>query len=246
MPRELRPRKSQPSYSAALHDLEDDDVEAGPSITIYESADSESDFAPDKGVPEEEEEDEEEDAPGEDEDEIDEDDENEEVAKRKKGKKQTTMRVVESASSRRTTKPKKDAGSRAGSAILAPGVNLPRTSRRQMHMLPTPSVHHRHRATPLFSRPGLVERLVSRPELFGPVKTTLTNSFTHNSQITDRVNKAWGYNVGSGPLWQMVEDRRWFKEAVTTGKDVDAERCRRPRVYQNVRVRSGWTILDKR
>ncbi|KAF6763682.1 hypothetical protein DFP72DRAFT_480903 [Ephemerocybe angulata] len=238
MPRALRPRKSQPNY-AALAGFPDDNAEAGPSM-IIESGDSESDFAPEAKVGEEEEE-EEDDELG-DEDAIGEDDdenfEEEEVVE--KPKKRATAASTTSAKGKAKAPPKKA----APKSILA-GAGLPRTSRRQNYMLPTPSVHHRHRATPLFSRPGSVERLVSRPSLFGPIETTLTNAFTHGPRVTDRVNKAWGFNVGSGPIWQIAEDRRWFKEAKASGKDVDTEAKRRPRVYTEVRVKSSWKILEK-
>ena len=74
----------------------------------------------------------------------------------------------------------------------------------------------------------------------------MTNNFTQNSQVTDRVNKAWGFNVGWGPLWEMVEDRGWYKEAVEGVDGMDNDAYRRPRVYGSLSVRGGWEILDKR
>lgn len=115
-----------------------------------------------------------------------------------------------------------------------------------MYVLPTPSVHHRHRAMPLYTRTGRVERLESRPSLFKPTKITMTNNFTQNVKVTDRVNKAWGYNVGWGPLWEMVEDRGWYKEAIEGVPDMDSDACRRPRVYEHINVKNGWTILNKK
>ncbi|TEB18204.1 hypothetical protein FA13DRAFT_1804002 [Coprinellus micaceus] len=227
-PRKLRPRKSQPNY-AALAGYED---EAGPSKQIIESENSESDFAPEgKAEAEEEGDDEEmseEDAEGED---LEDNFEEEVVVKPRK--RASTAKAVSKGKAKATPTPK---------AMLAPGAGLPRTSRRQMYMLPTPSIHHRHRATPLFARPGLVERVTARPSLFDTTQTALTNAFTHSARITDRVNKSWGYNVGPGPLWQIAEDRRWFKEAA---ENAGTEAERRPRVYAGVRVKSGWKILDK-
>ncbi|KAJ2933737.1 hypothetical protein H1R20_g3376, partial [Candolleomyces eurysporus] len=205
---------------------------AGPSNQVFdESGDSGSDFAPEKG---------EKGGIGDDEDAI-----GEEVAEDEFVPGESVSSKPPKRAPRGASKGKGKAKKATPSAILAPAASLPRTSRRQMHMLPTPSVHHRHRATPLFSRAGFVERLVSRPSLFGPINTTVTNAFTHNTQVTDRVNKAWGYNVGPGPLWQLTEDRRWFKEAITTGKDADCERSRRPRVYPDVPVKNGWKVIDK-
>ena len=88
--------------------------------------------------------------------------------------------------------------------------------------------------------------LTVRPPLFGPTPVVLTNSFTQSPKVTDRVNKSWGYNVGSGPLWEMVEDRGWYKEAVTTGNDVDSEAKRRPRVLEDLCVKNGWRVLSER
>lgn len=119
-----------------------------------------------------------------------------------------------------------------------------RASRRQMYVLPTPSVHHRHRAVPLFSPVGQVERLVAPPALFQPPKTTVTNNFTLNSSVSNRVNKAWGYNVGPGPLWELAEDRGWYKEALNTDDTDQKETTRRPRVYNDVSVQGGWEILN--
>ncbi|KAJ3501273.1 hypothetical protein NMY22_g18982 [Coprinellus aureogranulatus] len=223
-PRKLRPRKSQPNYSV-LAGFED---EAGPSKVIIESENSESDFAPEEKAQEEEEDDlSDEDADGED---VEEEYEEEEAPKPKK--KASTAKTPSKGKARATP---------AAKAMLTPGAGLPRASRRQMYMLPTPSVHHRHRAAPLFARPGSVERVTATPHLFEATQTTLTNSYTHNARITDRVNKSWGYNVGPGPLWQLAEDRRWFKEA----QEGDTEARRRPRVYTEVRVKAGWKILDK-
>ncbi|RXW16627.1 hypothetical protein EST38_g9226 [Candolleomyces aberdarensis] len=231
MSRQLRPRKSRPSY-AALAGLDGDNAVAGPSNQVFdESGDSGSDFAPEKGEKR---------GIGDDEDAI-----GEEVAEDEFVPEESVSSKPSKRAPRGASKGKGKAKKATTSAILAPAASLPRTSRRQMHMLPTPSVHHRHRATPLFSRAGFVERLISPPSLFGPINVTATNAFTHNTQITDRVNKAWGYNVGPGPLWQLTEDRRWFKEAITTGKDVDCERNRRPRVYPDVPVKNGWKVINK-
>ncbi|KAF9022066.1 hypothetical protein BDZ89DRAFT_956970 [Hymenopellis radicata] len=110
-------------------------------------------------------------------------------------------------------------------------------TRQKMYVLPTPSVHHRHRAVPLHSPTTDVERLVSKPSSpFVKTSTTLTKSFTHNSKTTDRVNKAWGYNVGSCPVWELVEDRAWFKEAQAGAETEDDRRPRVQDVNRNVRI----------
>ena len=145
-----------------------------------------------------------------------------------------------------TTAPKK--GKATVSIINKPsisGPSLSRSSKRQQYTLPTPSVHHRHRAVPLYSRSGRVERLASHPSLFRPYDVVMTNNFTHNAKVTDRVNKSWGYNVGWGPLWDLVEDRGWYKEAIEGVPDIDTEANRRPKVYKEVQVKDGWEILNE-
>jgi transcription factor C subunit 6 len=112
-----------------------------------------------------------------------------------------------------------------------------------MYQLPAPSVHHRHRAVPLFTRTCRVERLVALPQTFAPAKTVPTNNLTHSPAITDRVTKAWGYNVGPGPLWELVEDRSWFKESQPEGGEVDQEAYHRLIVYEKVCVKAGWRIM---
>ncbi|KAF8075956.1 hypothetical protein FPV67DRAFT_1558547 [Lyophyllum atratum] len=232
MTRTLRPRKSRPSYAA----LEGIDLEGeisgptpGPSktaVAFEEDVDSESDFSPEKDPIAQEEEVEDE----EDEDmEPDVDDDNG----------PDFDQPISRSVSRRST-----------SALdIKPKVvksTLSRASKRQMYVLPAPSVHHRHRAVPLYTRMGRVERLESRPSLFKKPKITMSNNFTQNSKVTDRVNKSWGYNVGSGPLWEMAEDRGWYKEAVENVSDMDNDARRRPKVYGNIKVKAGWEVLNKK
>ena len=42
-----------------------------------------------------------------------------------------------------------------------------------------------------------------------------------------------------GPLWDLAEERRCYKEAITTGNNTDTEAKRRPRVYRDIRVQDG-------
>jgi transcription factor C subunit 6 len=123
--------------------------------------------------------------------------------------------------------------------------SLPRGhTTNKMYTLPTPSVHHRHRAVPIFFRTGRVERLLSPPKLFKSPELTSTNNFTYNTLVQERLNKAWGYSISSGPLWELVEDRGWYKEAIEDGVEVEKEANRRPRVYMDVQVKKGWVTLD--
>ncbi|KAK0439584.1 hypothetical protein EV421DRAFT_2010452 [Armillaria borealis] len=221
MSRQLRPRKTRPSYSA-LAGLENaDDDGAGPSIVDLEDASSGSDFAPGKDAK---------DAKEDEIDELDEEDDEDDM----------DVDLEEPEPVKPKTKPK----ARSGDFVVKPK-NAPRAaggSRRQMYVLPTPSVNHRHRAVPLYARDGQVERLVAHPKPFAETQTTLTNNFTQNVRITDRVNKAWGYNVGAGPLWELTEDRGWFKEGAA---DAEVEADRRPIVYRNVKVKNDLQVLNK-
>jgi transcription factor C subunit 6 len=123
-------------------------------------------------------------------------------------------------------------------------VSRARKPKGKIYALPTPSVHHRHRAVPLYSREGRTERLTVRPSLFEPPSLTLTTSFTERPTVLERVNKAWGFNVGHGPLWDLAEDRGWYKEAITTGNNTETEAKHRPRIYPDIPVQDGWEIMS--
>lgn len=151
-----------------------------------------------------------------------------------------SVKVIQSAS---TFKGKGKAVAKKGNGHPSLGT-APTRTRRQMYTLPTPSVHHRHRAVPLYRRDGRVERLKQPPELFKSPIVVMTNSIIQN-KVMERVNKAWGYNTGPGPLWEMAEDRSWFKESKLLGRDGDGEAARRPMVHRDVRVKNGWKILTK-
>ncbi len=245
MTRQLRPRKNKPSYAALFAvDEDEDEPRAGPSSIprtfVEDEVDSESDFEPERkenSVAEEPLQDEDED---EDEDAIGEIDDEEDVVEVVKPR--TLKRKRKSSPQPAVPKPK--AKLKIKTDTSAKVIVGPKGSKRQNYVLPTPSVNHRHRAVPLYSREGRVERLTAPPTLFSRPATTLTNGFTVNSKVTDRVNKAWGYNVGPGPLWELAEDRAWYKEALTTGDSVDIEFMRRPRVYSDVGLPNGWEILN--
>ncbi|KAN0116627.1 hypothetical protein V8E52_005771 [Russula decolorans] len=151
----------------------------------------------------------------------------------------------------------------------------PTTSTR--HVLPNPNIHHRHRPVPLFSGPTAapaltptstpavmlrVERLRHTPLLFAPNETLPTNAYASSPLLTSRVGKAWGTGIGVGPIWQIIEDLGWFREAeklksgpapeqqvseeaavvepTSEQEPVYDERRRRPRVYADVAPPDGW------
>ncbi|KAH9484533.1 Transcription factor tau subunit sfc6 [Psilocybe cubensis] len=240
MGRQLRPRRSKANYAAALAAFDSEDENDNPvasssaAIDTLEDPDSGSDFNPEKNKngkdnndEEEEDEDEDEDADAEGVDDITDEEVEEEAPK--------PTRSAET----KTPPAKGKQKAKAESASVGPP-----PAKRQMYALPARSVHHRHRAVPLYSREGRVERLTSRPRIFGAPSTSLTNCVTENSKISDRVNKSWGYNIGSGPLWDLAEDRGWYKEAITTADDADTEANRRPRVYSNLKVVQHLEVIS--
>ena len=111
--------------------------------------------------------------------------------------------------------------------------------------LAPPTAHHRHRPLPLFRKDGQVERLLSLPILFQQPAITLTNGFTSSTRTTKRLERSWGRNVGPGPVYEILEDRAWFKEA-TPDASVASEAGRRPVVYGDVKLEDKCTILSER
>lgn len=129
--------------------------------------------------------------------------------------------------------------------VLAPG--LARQSNRQMHARPLPAMHHRHRFMPLFHNTSLVEQMLAKPEpLKLPPPMSQIGSGTHDERISERTGRSWSHNVGPGPVWEIVEDRAWYAEAVTGDKAQGKpwkEAFRRPLCYEDVDVRSEWEVL---
>ncbi|KAF9075115.1 hypothetical protein BDP27DRAFT_1315519 [Rhodocollybia butyracea] len=235
MARTLRPRNSQSNYSPALGD-EDGNAAAGSM-----DEDSGSEFAPEaeskprnSQVPDDEN----------NQDEKEDNDEDDELISSTEPPEKTNVLTSQPSgvkSKGRLKAKAKGSAASVGKSTVSKPTTLSGTFRRQMYVLPTPSVHHRHRAVPLYSVSGRVERLVSPPALFSTPEVVLTNNFTMNATIVDRLNKSWGYNVGPGPMWELVEDRGWFKEAQG---QMESERNRRPKVHENLTVQNGWKILN--
>ncbi|RPD66548.1 hypothetical protein L226DRAFT_454990 [Lentinus tigrinus ALCF2SS1-7] len=232
MTRQLRTRASRPNYaSLAGLGLEDDAAE--PSQPVESDA-SGSEFEIDAAQEQAEEDDVEDMALDVSEDEDDDVAESASIAPKKRRRTASTREPslayeesVSAAPRRKSTQPKASA---KRSIVLVAGIAHP--SNRQMHALP--SLHHRHRPMGVYKREGKTERLSKRPSLFQPAQTVATNAWASSATVTDRVNKSWGYNVGPGPLWELLEDRTWFKEAFNTAKS--NERELRPRVHQPVAV----------
>lgn len=267
MPRELRPRKPRSSRAVlADYDIEDHGNAAGPSKVhlVDEEDESRSEIEPDRSpggserVPS--------DGEDEDVDMSDAQDPESEVEETPKQSHKTTSSdararkprtptgaikslgsplVFASSQTRkeqsRRLPPKVQQGTRAPSVSTSP-LAAPRMTK--MYALPNRSAHHRHRAIPVFFRKEMVERLDEPPSLFKEPHIVPTNSMTADHSLTDRVSKSWGFNVGAGPVWQIMEDRSCYKESIGSGASSEKESSRRPRVYQNVSVRPGWEVLS--
>lgn len=217
MVRELRKRKSRVNYASLLQD--EDENEAGPSNQHRNQPEPEktgagSDFEPEK------------DAEGEDDD----GDADERMSPEYPSEDEVPQTPVRAG--KKTNKKK---------AKTIPSTPGPRQASQGGSL---PNIHHRHRALPIFKRDGKVERLKSRPKLFQPPEVVPTNSWSDSGVVSERIGKAWGYNVGSGPLWEMLEDRGWYKESVCSYES-EEEAFRRPRVHHDVNVPEGWQILSE-
>ncbi|XP_006457753.1 hypothetical protein AGABI2DRAFT_114796 [Agaricus bisporus var. bisporus H97] len=242
MTRQLRPRKAKPSYLLVADRDEASDASPGETsrMNVDDDGSSGSEFSPEnnKDVAEQTQQAEEE------AEESTPDDKVEFEVEESPMNLITDMDLdVIPLTSTSKAKGKGKAPAKKGNGHPSLGPSLTKT-RRQMYTLPTPSTHHRHRAIPLYRRDGRAERLKQRPELFRAPSIVMTNGIS-NDKVMERVNKAWGYNVGSGPLWEMAEDRGWFKEAELLGNGGDLEAERRPVVHSAVRVKNGWRILTK-
>jgi transcription factor C subunit 6 len=209
-------------------------------------------------------------------------DDNDSPMRRGTKKTQTTKKKAKAkAKDKTTTKPKekgkqkekeKAAASSSSLKTNIPGPAAAPTS-RQNYALPNPNIHHRHRPVPLFRGPTVtstavvckdvarVERLVRPPLLFAPNETAPTNAYTSTPSLTSRVCKAWGASIGAGPVWQMVEDLGWFREAEKQQQQqqqttlpaqaaqvqvVCEERMRRPRVHADLAIPEdrAWVVLS--
>jgi transcription factor C subunit 6 len=74
-----------------------------------------------------------------------------------------------------------------------------------------PSKDHRHRPNGLWAPPSDVHRLLSPPIPFLKSEVIRTNSADHPA-VMQRVKKAWANSSGTGPVWELLEDRAFFKE----------------------------------
>ena len=108
-----------------------------------------------------------------------------------------------------------------------------------------PSKDHRHRPNGLWAPPSDVYRLVSPPIPLSKFEVVRTNSADHPA-VMQRVKKAWANSSGIGPVWELLEDRAFFKEE-WTGYDLSSRkgRKRRPVVFPNVRAQPPQILSRK-
>lgn len=228
MTRSLRPRTSRPSYSL-LAGLDGDDAD-GPS-EVLEEIDSGSDFAP-----------------------VQEEAQSAKAIDASDSDGGGSDVSVEKPEIVRITKPVRPAANKGKvkqsaprATVVAPAASnsvggLLGTARRHMYTLPATRAQHRHRAPPLFTQSGSTLRLTKAPELFEAPSVTETNTFNYSPEIARKLGKTWGHSIGPGPVWDLLEDRGWFKEAQTA--DI-TENSRRPRVYHDLKITSSWEVQDE-
>ncbi|KAG8932076.1 hypothetical protein FRC02_001706 [Tulasnella sp. 418] len=284
MPRELRTRKNRPSYANLFAALTDDDDAARGEDTPSEvtsntknppRAESEasgSDFAPPSAG----------ESPEEDLDEIldenDEDEnENDSVASEVDG---SVLEVNPRSGTDERSWPIALGGptttevSKLKSLPAPPrneakqGLSTSRPSKASSAAVS--STLHRDRPWPAWIAPGRTIRLGRRPGLFEETTGELvrtTNSLL-DERLAVRLAKAWSHDVGYGPVWELVEDRGWFKEGriiedtlAEADKNTDAMpdegsnqdnhtvQCLqelRPRSYNGVVISTEINLLSKR
>ena len=222
MTRGLRPRKPRPSY-ASLIESDDEPI-----------PDNDGDSASDNFQPgdnQEENEDMEIDAPDEEISEVEVIQPTEEESRPNETKK--VKKASANKSSPITTK-----RARVSTRASKPTVRTSNTGTAQ-------SMDSRQRADPIYYRSARVERLTQPPSPFKPSVTTSTNNWNSSKLCADRYSKACGYIIGGGPVWQLMEDRSWWKESlpVEEGK-METDATRRPRVYESVKVGSDVRIIS--
>jgi len=74
-----------------------------------------------------------------------------------------------------------------------------------------PSKDHRHRPNGLWAPPADVYRLLLPPTPLSKPEVIRTNSADHPA-VMQRIKKAWTHSSGTGPVWELLEDRAFFKE----------------------------------
>ena len=130
-------------------------------------------------------------------------------------------------------------------------VSLPRTvagpsTSRPQYAASVAGIDHRQRAGPLYLVQARVERLADPPSPFKAAVTVPTNAWNLSKSIAERTTRAHSYNTGQGPIWELLEDRSWWKESHAVGEGMtETEASRRPRVYESVKVIPPESIREE-
>ena len=130
--------------------------------------------------------------------------------------------------------------------LLSVSASRPNKSKTSMPNISVPPQDHRYRAAPFYRTPTRVERLAAPPLPCSSGEILFTPNWTSDPVITDRINRAHVYNVGPGPVWELIEDRSWWKESITGRADEGSETCRRPRVYESLNVSPNFDVIDRK
>jgi transcription factor C subunit 6 len=106
------------------------------------------------------------------------------------------------------------------------------------HILP--SADHRYRPTPAFLTPDPIERLVEPPQPLSDSATVPTENGANDPRLLERVTRAWAKSFGAGPVWELLEDRGWYKET----SQMEDQHTSRPLVHSASENTTVWEDLD--
>ena len=108
-----------------------------------------------------------------------------------------------------------------------------------------PSKDHRHRPNGLWAPPSDVYRLLAPPNPLSQSEIVRTNPADHPS-VMQRIKKAWAHSSGTGPVWELLEDRAFFKEEwVDYDPSSRRGRKQRPVVFPTVRAQQPPILSHK-
>ncbi|KDQ10972.1 hypothetical protein BOTBODRAFT_115064 [Botryobasidium botryosum FD-172 SS1] len=136
--------------------------------------------------------------------------------------------------------------------LLAPTRSAP----PRIHRGTTTLTHLRGalRRIQLYIRPGPGLRLTHRPLPFERERVARTTGVGEYAAVEGRLGRAWVSSIASGPVWELIEDRGWWKEVQGSlgmdglekiGGEELAKLWARPIVYGDVEFPQGWTILSR-
>lgn len=232
----LRARGPRKSYVEQLA-ISDDEPEAGPSVAVLDERGSSGSEYDEQSPPAEAEPDEE------SEEQLDGDDEDDESLPAADTDAMQVDRPARSTSRRRRRAAPAQPKGRQQAALPA-AVSLSRL-RGPKPAGDTLASRQRFRPWSTFKRPGQTLRLLSEPKPLELPDTEACNPCTINDVVTRRLTRILATNVGTGPLWELMEDCAWWKESIEPPDSVWTQRFLRPTMYKAVTVpSSSWTALS--